>query len=325
MDGFSYRRGSVVHLQTFLPPCLSPSKQWDHWEFNAATIPWLLSGKPGHWAPCKNNVKMLLSNEAGCGYPSRHAGLLPTRAAPRWLRMGSPPSDTHRTLLFTGISICKPANDRFLPRRLWLGSQGQWRQYVHWAIRGVTSIKCLRAFAIEILQIGEEMTSDRIKHPKLTAAWDFSHKANRRLSPRAWLHREPRLRDGPTKQWVLQLQPLVEPCYFWPFASSACYPPLVQRCWFPLGSTTAPCMTLLHVWKISGVSAGLALHHANVPVLHLGGSRQRRTVADSSFLQQVNQVSASKDLPVVNPNFSAGAGTFPEAASTNCSPNLLFR
>lgn len=117
---------------------------------------------------------------------------------------------------------------------------------------------------------------------------------------------------------------LAEPCYLWPFASSACYPPLVQHSWFPLGSTTAPCMTLLHVWKRSGVSAGLALHHTNVPVLQLGGSRQRQAAADSSFLQQVNQVSASKDLPMVNPNFSAGAGTFPEAARTNCSPNCLF-
>lgn len=90
MDGFSYHRGSVMHLQTFLLPCISPSKQWDHQECNAATIPHLLSDKAGHWAPCKNNVKMLLSNEAGHGYPSRHAGLLPTWAAPCCLQLGSP-------------------------------------------------------------------------------------------------------------------------------------------------------------------------------------------------------------------------------------------
>lgn len=39
---------------------------------------------------------------------------------------------------------------------------------------------------------------------------------------------------------------------------------------------------------------------------------------------KVNQASASRDVPMANPDLFAGAGTFPVADSMNHSPSLPF-
>lgn len=73
------------------------------------------------------------------------------------------PSDTHSEPLFAGAAASEPANSGWLPQLLWLGSQGEQRQRVGWAIRSVTAISLLQALAVGAQQIGKDMTSARIK------------------------------------------------------------------------------------------------------------------------------------------------------------------